>query len=369
MHLNRRRRLLPQLLLGAALVGTAVPSGAATAPAFQVGITHTQYSADTWRDPTAVSRARTVLSSTVSLQAQALMGWGANSPEPAPGVYDWASFDARLKLITSTGGTPIVTLCCSPDWMKGGVPNVTDWSRIEVAPSPLMYDEYAKLAVAAAQRHPEVRNYLVWNELKGFYDPLRNAWDIEAYTRLYNKVYDALKAYDPTLKVGGPYVPMDIWADAATMSHPSTVRGAWGVVDNRALTAMTYWLANMHGTDMVVVDGGTWTKDKGLITDDILATSYFATVTKWLKARTKKPIWWSEFTVGRNPGSSAAHGVQVLDRALGQMQASGVAVAMQWHDEGADTSCVTCIWTSTADSSGGVETPYAAVMRAYNRRR
>ena len=61
---------------------------------------------------------------------------------------------------------------------------------------------------------------------------------------------------------------------------------------------------------MVVVDGGTWTKDKGLITDDVAATAYFAAVTAWLKARTAKPIWWSEFTVARNRGSSAAHGVR-----------------------------------------------------------
>ena len=91
--------------------------------------------------------------------------------------------------------------------MKGGTPGATDWSKIETAPAPLMYGEYAKLAVAAAKRHPEVKTFLVWNELKGFYNPATNDWDIAAYTRLYNAVFDALKAYNPALKVGGPTSP------------------------------------------------------------------------------------------------------------------------------------------------------------------
>ena len=360
--------MLRSAVIGGALAtAVLVPSALAATPAFQVGITHTQYSADEWRDPTAVARAKSVLRTSVRLQAQALMGWGALSPEPAPGVYDWSSFDERMRLITSSGGTPIVTLCCAPDWMKGGVPDVTDWSQIEVAPSPVMYGEYAKLAVAAAQRHPEVKSFMVWNELKGFYNPLTNDWDIAAYTKLYNAVYDALKAYNPALKVGGPYVPMDIWADRTTMSNPSTLTGPWGTVDQRSLNALTYWLAHAHGADMVVVDGGTWTKDRGVITDDLSATAYFSAVTRWIRARTKLPIWWSEFTAATNTGTTAAHGVQVLDRALSTMQSAGVAVAMQWHNEGADTNCVYCLWTDTSTSSGGVQAPYAAVMKKYNR--
>lgn len=348
-------------------VAWSAAASATSPPAFQVGVTHTQYTADEWRNPTAVARAKAVLRSSVRLQAEPLMGWGANNPEPSPGLYDWASFDQRLRLITSSGGTPVVTLCCAPDWMKGGLPGSTDWSKLEVAPKPAHYASYARLAVAAAKRHPEVSTFLVWNELKGFYDPKANNWDIAAYTRLYNQVYDALKAYNPRLKVGGPYIPVDIESNAATMSHPSSLRGSWGVVDNRALTALSYWLSHAHGSDMVVVDGGTWTKDKGVVGGDIAATAYFTAVTKWLRARTTKPIWWSEFTAPRKPGTSAAHGVSVLDAALKAMQTAGVSVAMQWQPEGANQSCVTCIWIDTSRSTGGVKTPYADVMRRYNR--
>jgi hypothetical protein len=359
----RSRLVLPALLLAGAVA--AAPALGAT-PAFQVGVTHTQYTADEWRDPGAVARAKVVLRSSVRLQAEALMGWGAMNPEPSPGVYDWASFDERLRLIKASGGTPIVTLCCAPDWMKGGVPGRTDWSKLEVAPKPIHYASYARLAVAAAKRHPEVSTFLVWNELKGFYDRRTNNWDIASYTRLYNQVYDALKAYNPRLKVGGPYVPVDIESGAATMSHPSSLRGSWGVVDNRALTALSYWLSHAHGADMVVVDGGTWTKDKGVVGNDVAATAYFTAVTKWLRVRTTKPIWWSEFSAARSPGTTPAHGVAVLDAALKAMQSSGVSVAMQWQPEGANLACVSCLWTDTSNAAGGLKTPYADVMKRYN---
>src|SRR3954470_20735717 len=88
----------------------AAPSFATT-PAFQVGVTHTQYTADEWRNPTAITRAKDVLRASVRLQAEPLMGWGANNPEPSPGTYDWGTFDERLRLIKASGGTPVVTLC------------------------------------------------------------------------------------------------------------------------------------------------------------------------------------------------------------------------------------------------------------------
>jgi hypothetical protein len=345
---------------------TATTSTAAQGPTFRVGVTHTQYTADEWKDPTAVARAKTVLRSSVRLQAQALMGWGTMNPEPSPGVYDWASLDERLRLIASTGGTPIVTLCCSPDWMKGGAEGTTDWSHIEWAPDAAHYADFAALAATFARRHPEVRNYIVWNELKGFYNPATNSWDAAAYTRLYNAVYDALKAVDRTLVVGGPYVPMDIWSTTSVMSHPSTLTGAFGVVDRRALDAVEYWLANAHGADMVVVDGGTWTKDRGVIGNDTTATTYFSVVTKWLRARTTKPIWWSEFTAARTPGTSVSHGVNVLSSALSQMKSAGVSVAMQWQPEGPDLNCVSCLWTDTAVPTGGVKAPFADVVRNSN---
>ncbi|OLT10047.1 hypothetical protein BJF78_29420 [Pseudonocardia sp. CNS-139] len=68
-----------------------------------------------------------------------------------------------------------MTLCCAPDWMKGGEPGETDWSRIEVAPDPAHYADFAALAVDVARRYPQVRHFVVWNELKGFFDATADA--------------------------------------------------------------------------------------------------------------------------------------------------------------------------------------------------
>ena len=83
---------------------------------------------------------------------------------------------------------------------------------------------------------------------------------------MYNLVYASLKAVDPAIQVGGPYVPMDSWSNANTMSDPSAMAGPWGVVDQRALDAVTYWLANASGADFIAVDGSNSTKDADLIT-------------------------------------------------------------------------------------------------------
>jgi hypothetical protein len=74
--------------------------------------------------------------------------------------------DSRIALIRRTGGTPVTTLCCVPDWMKGGRPGTTDWSKLEVAPAPGHYADFAALAATIARRYPFVRHFLflVWNE-------------------------------------------------------------------------------------------------------------------------------------------------------------------------------------------------------------
>src|SRR5215213_414575 len=52
---------------------------------FAVGVTHTQYSIDSWGDEQATARARAVLSATAIYQNQHIFGWGVLNPEPSPG--------------------------------------------------------------------------------------------------------------------------------------------------------------------------------------------------------------------------------------------------------------------------------------------
>jgi hypothetical protein len=285
------------------------------------------------------------------------MGWGVSNPEPSPGVYDWTSLDARVALMTRTGATPVLVLCGAPDWMKGGKAGTTDWSQLEKAPLPEHYQDFADLAVQIAERYPQVRRFVVWNELKGFHDARTNSWDAAAYTALYNRVYDALKAHDPALAVGGPYVPVVSWSPAADPSHASALRGPWGVVDQRALDAIDYWLHHAHGADFVAVDAKTGTKDHGLTTGPVEATAKFTVVDAWLRQRTALPIWWTEFyattTDTRLGGAAARELVTAQAAALVRMAADGVSAAFQWRPEADGKNCRGCLWSDTRSRSGG----------------
>jgi Glycosyl hydrolases family 39 len=337
-----------------------------------VGVTHTQYSVDPWGDAAALTRARAVLAATASYQNQHIFGWGGLNPEPSPGIYDWSALDRRMELIRSTGGIPVITLCCAPDWMKGGRPGETDWDRLEEAPLPEHYRDFAALAAAVARRYPDVRHFQVWNELKGFWSDALNRWDHEAYTRLYNEVYDALKAVDPDLKVGGPYVVFDTWHDPGAGGHASSLAGACGVVDQRGLDALEYWLKHKHGADFVTVDASLATRDHGLVTQAATAVQVFDALTRWIRQRTSLPVWWSEFHVGggtpdQQPWLTAAAVATLL-----RMAAAGASVALIWQpqdehedERGGREPGAPRLWTSTERPGGGEPLPYAtAVARA-----
>ena len=102
------------------------------------------------------------------------------------------------------GTTPVITLCCAPDWMtRLGTP--TSHYPL-LPPTEAHVRDFADLAARVARRYPDVRRFVVWNEMKGLWDPQAHAWDVQRYTRLYNAVHDALKAVDPGILVGGPYL-------------------------------------------------------------------------------------------------------------------------------------------------------------------
>jgi hypothetical protein len=321
-----------------------------------VGVTHTQYSIDDWDDADARAAATTVLAATATYQNQHIFGWGALNPEPRPGVFDWASLDRRMRLIGSAGGRPVITLCCAPDWMKGGPPGTSDWSRLHVAPSPQHYRDFAQLAVAVARRYPQVRHFLVWNEMKGFWNDRENRWDYEAYTRFYNTVYDALKQAVPGVAVGGPYVVVDVWADSAAGGRPSTLAGACGTVDRRSLDVLAYWLRYKHGADFVAVDGGSVSRDGGPVASTTVNSAVFGAITRWLRHHTSLPVWWSEFHVGQADSAGQAQLVATVVAGLLHMADEGAAAALVWQPQamaGEDGVRPPALWTSTQAAGGG----------------
>ena len=342
-----------------------------------MGVTHVQHSADPWGNHAAVSRAWKLLRIGNSYQAQAIMGWGADNPEPSPGHYDWASLDGRVALIEQTGGTPVVTLCCAPDWMKGGRPGQTDWTKLENAPTPAHYMDFAKLAATVALRYPYVRYFQVWNELKGFWNNALNRWDYEGYTELYNDVYDAIKSVRPDALIGGPYVVLDSWR-GLNQSDPSPVHGAWGRFDERDLDVVKYWLTHKHGADFIALDGSNGDNRDGRTTNGFRGCQAFAAAASWLRSldpatypgATTLPLVWSEWYATPDPTSKYvfADANATMASCLVSTLKSGAATVMIWGPQGdrRGLSFPEGLWTDTANAGGGMPTPYFYTHEAFH---
>jgi hypothetical protein len=352
--------LLVVMVTGAALAADGrlvrsvdVGHGGADWPGW--GFTHTQYSADHGEDA-AVRSVELTLAAQPMAQAQAIMGWGAHNPEPSPGVYDFTSLDERMDFIRRSGGTPVITLCCAPDWMKGGAPGKTEWSRLTEAPSREHYADFAALSAVVARRYPYVRHFMVWNEWKGFFDEEENRWDAEGYTDLYNQVYDALKAVDPHNRVGGPYLDMSS-EPAGSLNASASLSGSWGSADQRVVDAVTHWLQYKHGADFVVVDGHATTATGAA--DEFAALSKLSAVNRWIRAQTDLPIWWSEWYVERaGTDWSPQRRVALRAAAMIELAQSGAQTVLYWNSRPSGRECATCLWTDTRAEDGGQPLPF-----------
>jgi hypothetical protein len=273
--------------------------------------------------------------------------------------------DSRINFIRASGGIPVITLCCAPDWMKGGTPGQTDWDRLTAAPLPKHYPDFAALSAVSAHRYPDVRHFMVWNEFKGFFDEENNRWDAEAYTELYNQVYEAVKAVNPRNYIGGPYLDMARPPSGST-DHDSPLRGSWGTVDQRTLDAFDYWLAHKRGADFVVIDGHATARDGG--PGEFVALEKLSAVSRWVRTRTQRPLWWAEWYVEpADSGWSDQHQRAIRTAAMIEMAKSGVNTALYRNPPPGDEDCATCLWTNTAEEDGGRSLPFLTTLRNFAR--
>jgi hypothetical protein len=326
----------------------------------ELGVTHTQYSLDeSGSSPDARRRGMDILAADSAIwQNHHLMGFGTDNPEPEPGEYDWGTLDRRMKLTEDTGQRSMLTLCCAPDWMKGGEEGETDWDELEEAPRPEHFADFARLAAEAVKRYPQVERVMVWNELKGFWNEAKGRWDYEGYTELYNQVYRAVKDVRPDVLVGGPYVVL-IGLDPGAQDTSTTVTGPWGAADQRTLDVVDYWLQNNVGADFLVVDTATNKRDQdGPAPLD--GARKFADLAAWLKQRSDLPIWWAEYypevPAGEDdePGSPVNAAVNLA--AIAAMAESGTAGALLWGPQEHDLGSA-ALWTDATKNGGGQPLP------------
>ncbi|WP_226899781.1 GH39 family glycosyl hydrolase [Nonomuraea phyllanthi] len=310
------------------------------------GFTHTGVSANNVTREFELDVARS-LAQTPMVQNQHIMGFGALNPEPYPGQYYWEDLDSRLNLMKESGAVPVITLCCAPDWMKGGPEGPTEESawdeHLEDAPYPDHFDDFAKLAAAVATRYSDVKYFMVWNEFKGFWRDHSKPADYKGYTELYNKVYDAVKKARPDAKIGGPYIGFDSNRDG-----DSELRGPWGVVNQNVLDAFTYWFEHKKGADFVVVDGASPTDAHELLPDEFGALEKFGAVTKWLRDKVGDlPVWWSEWYFVPEDGSTTwpePKRLAVQAASMIEFARSGAATALYWNPQTKDGDCQGCLW-------------------------
>ncbi|TQM03165.1 hypothetical protein [Pseudonocardia kunmingensis] len=331
----------------------------------ELGVTHTQNSLDPHHPDEATERGIEILSDDGAVwENHHLMGFGTSNPEPSPGEYDWDTLDRRMELTEETGNKSMLTLCCAPDWMKGGEEGETDWDLLEDNPLPEFFDDYAALAAAAVERYPQVERVLVWNELKGFYNQAENRWDYEGYTDFYNQVYTAVKNVRSDVQVGGPYVVLTS-LDPGTTDASDQVTGPWGAADQRSLDVVDYWLAHNVGADFLAVDGSTATR-QDTIPDPLAGAQKFADLTNWIHQRTDLPVWWAEFYPDvpeseTGAADSPASAATTLATIAAYAQ-SGAAGALLWGPQGHDLEYA-ALWTDSTEDGGGQPTPLTAAWQ------
>jgi len=339
----------------------------------KLGVSLVMDSAGDTGQPQARRRAVALLANLHGYADIWIMSMHAPNPEPASGRFDFSYLDKRMALVRETGSTPVITLCCAPDWMKGAAPGTTDWTRQAEPPRPEHYADFAELARRIALRYPQVKHYLVWSEIRGFWNPAQHRWDGEGYTAFYNKVYDALKSVSPEIKVGGPYVP--IGKLLAAQAEASPIRGPYGAVMGGTLDVVDYWLRNKHGADFIAVDGTV--RDRDGIPGDLFASeAFYADASRWIRSRSNLPLWWAEwYAAPETPGTytgTLPHDEQaaLLAQSLIAL-APNADVALRWTPEGDASKAYEgdqeSLWSDTRESDGGKPFPAYDVLDNFER--
>lgn len=379
---------------------------------FSPGMTNVDNTLDyPWgnNDLAAVNNVKSLIKQAIPYKNIALMGWGRADPWPDPSQAepsDWSFLDSGMQQAISTDGIPVLTLNEAPWWMKGqlqpdgttrSIAQSEEWSDVAYSARILdnEMDAWLHLVQRVAERYMvapyNVRYFQVWNELKGYYDPLTNAYDYttkagdpsgsnakHGYTYMYNQVYNRLMQVATSLgiptesiKVGGPYVVMDTWS-STHQGNPSSIAKAYGNYDQRSLDVVQYWLQNKAGAGFITVDGGNVNKDTVNITDPFTASEKFADTTRWIRSldptlypgAATLPIWLAEWYVSPYTDTTDNNYNNAIKAfAMIQFLKAGGEVALSWGGLG-DGTASTGLWTTTT-AGGGQPLPWYYSYKAF----
>ena len=183
---------------------------------------------------------------------------------------------------------------------------------------------------------------------------------------MYNDVYRAIKAVRPDALIGGHYATVGAGTAAGT-ADPSSLQGGFGVVDQRALDVLTYWLQNKVGAQFLSLAGGPAATAENPFASD----QYFAAVDDWVRGLNSQtypgsstlPIMWAEFYPGLASTTGVARGNKAVAVDVSSAIEAGVTGAnylLLWEMEGAaggaSPTTGVGVWTDTTGAQGGAPT-------------
>ncbi|WP_249167548.1 glycosyl hydrolase [Bradyrhizobium elkanii] len=130
--------------------------------------------------------------------------WGAiywAQINPAPGIYNWARFDAILAAAEREHVEIVLNLAYTPRWaasVKDAPPAFTPGASSPPA-DLASWDDWVRAAVTRAAGR--IKYWEIWNEPE---DPKYYLGDIATMVQLQKRAYEIIKASDPTLTVLTP---------------------------------------------------------------------------------------------------------------------------------------------------------------------
>lgn len=353
----------------------------------------------------AVNNVKALIQGTIKYQNTHIMGWGMPDPWPNPtdpGPTQWSALDARMQLAVSTGSQVVISLDEAPWWMKGALQDdgsthrltaAEEWASVTYSSRILdnKMNDWLRLVESVARRYMvppyNARYFQVWNEMKGYYDPLTNTYDYadnpgnpngynatHGYTYMYNLVYERLMSVAASLhiptdsvKIGGPYVFVDVWS-SRDQHNASNIVGPYGALDQRSLDTIQYWMQHKVGAGFVTFDSSVENRDTGkILADPCLSAEVFGDVTSWIRtldptlypgSRTL-PVWLAEWFAGPRNGQHDPNYDDVVKAcAMIKFIKAGGSVALSWG--GSDDNSVDL----GMYGAGGIPHPWYWTLKA-----